>query len=378
MLVAKFSKEQIKGTIEFHKIKNNVTNVFSNFDASLNKTKTIFSVKIFKQPPNDQSKPCQTLVEPLLIFNINGTGEQLINRNYAQGKDSLLAHTIALYDKDENRLACSTITTSSEKSQYASVFVSNQNIGGKVEFLKNEYNDVAIFGGFHIVKANVSTLRFYIAAETVTSKNGTCDASRLEQIFDPNNITNGMRCQGKNNCPMGDLSHKIGNMSIVNGNLKQFFLSYPNFTFSQTIGRALVVVNKNQIIGCGNIELTGPVEAQSTFSASMHKGISGIVKFTQISPYHPTGLKISLNGLSNRVKSYHVHQYPISDKENPCSPKSVGGHLNPYGVDIKKSPKAFKGIFKAYHRFFCVEAYSEFRQASKMEPARIVDGLAVH
>lgn len=131
MLVAKFSKEQIKGTIEFHKIKNNVTNVFSNFDASLNKTKTIFSVKIFKQPPNDQSKPCQTLVEPLLIFNINGTGEQLINRNYAQGKDSLLAHTIALYDEDENRLACSTITTSSEKSQYASVFVSNQNIGGK-------------------------------------------------------------------------------------------------------------------------------------------------------------------------------------------------------------------------------------------------------
>ena len=262
----------------------------------------------------------------------------------------MLAHTIVLYDKDENKLGCSTITTYSKSSQYASAFISNPNIAGKVEFLKNEYNDVAIFGGFHVVNANVLSLRFHIAAGKVSSRNGTCDAS-LEQVFDPNNVTNGMKCQGSGNCPMGDLSGKMNNMSINNRTLKQFFLSYPNFAFSQTVGRALVVMSNNQIIGCGNIELTGPVEAQSTFITTLHKGISGFVKLYQVSPYHPTKLEVSLSGLNNSVKGYHVHQYPIANMESPCSPQSVGGHLNPFGVDIKKSPGAFNGIFLYFTQY---------------------------
>ena len=266
----------------------------------------------------------------------------MINRSYVQGKDSLLAHTIVLYDKDENKLGCSTITTYSKNSQYASAFISNPKIAGKVEFLKNEYNDTAIFGGFHVVNTNVSSLRFHIAAGKVSSKDGTCDSS-LEKVFDPSNVTNGMKCQENGNCPMGDLSGKISNMSIVNGNLKQFFFSYPNFAFSQTVGKALVVISNNKIIGCGNIELTGPIEAQSTFTTTMHKGISGFVKLYQVSPYHPTKLEVSLSGLNNGVKGYHVHQYPIANLERPCSLQSVGGHLNPFGVDIKKSPDAYKG-----------------------------------
>ena len=347
-LVAKFSKEQIKGTIEFHKI-NNATIVLTNFDKSLNNTKTVFSIRVFKQPPNTQNKPCQILGDTVLVLNISRSGDQMIQRNYVQGKDSLLAHTIALYDKDGNKLGCSTITTYSKSSQYASAFISNPNIAGKVEFLKNEYNDVAIFGGFHVVNTNISSLRFHIAADEVSSRDGTCD-SRLERVFDPSNVMNGMKCQENEN-PMGDLSGKLSNMSIVNGNLKQFFLSYPNFAFSQTVGRALVVMSNNQIIGCGNIELTGPVEAQSTFITTLHKGISGFVKLYQVSPYHPTKLEVSLSGLNNSVKGYHVHQYPIANMESPCSPQSVGGHLNPFGVVIKESPDAYEGNFLHFTQY---------------------------
>ena len=318
--------------------------MLTNFEESLNKIKTVFSIRVFRQPPYTQQRPCQILVDPVLVLNISRSGDQMINGNYVQGKDSFLAYTIVLYDKDENKLGCSTITTYSKKSQYASAFISNPNIAGKVEFLKNEYDDIAIFGGFHVVNTNVSSLRFHIAAGKVSSRDGTCDSS-LEQVFDPSNVANGMRCQENGNCAMGDLSGKISNMSIENGNLKQFFLSYPNFPFSQTVGRALVVMSNNQVIGCGNIELTGPIEAQSTFITTIHKGISGFVKLYQVSPYHPTELEVSLSGLNNRVKGYHIHQYPIANTESPCSPQSVGGHLNPFGVDIKKSPDAYKGNF---------------------------------
>jgi len=72
-------------------------------------------------------------------------------------------------------------------------------------------------------------------------------------------------------------------------------------------------------------------------------GVFGNLTFQQDSPYHGTHLKVNLEGLDNRAKGYHVHQFPITDPVNRCSARSVGGHVNPWGINVTLSPPPNSG-----------------------------------
>ena len=63
-------------------------------------------------------------------------------------------------------------------------------------------------------------------------------------------------------------------------------------------------------------------------------GVIGFVSFSQQSPANPTEIKVSLSGLDqypSETFPWHIHNYPFTtQKRDPCSAASVGGHFNPF------------------------------------------------
>ena len=334
-LIAWFDMSKLKGSIEFQKDVENTT-IISNFEydvEEMSASKNITKLKIFKQLPN-LKKECETISTNFREYNITSNKTKVITEQLVSGANSLLGYTLAVYDIHNKILGCATLVTKNSSSQYATAYISNKNVGGKIDFLQNKFNDTVIFGEFQFVMDSVSSLSYHISNGSVYSKNGSCDVGL--QMIDAS----------------GNLSAKLETLNITKTDTKQIFVSYPGLLLSDIIGKAFVISNDNKIIGCGNIYLRGPLQVQSSFRASEHKGISGYLKFTQVSPYHPTKLEVSLIGLDSRVKGYHVHQFPISDMKNPCSPDSVGGHLNPANVDPKKSPEPMKGNYYIFLTHF--------------------------
>ena len=138
-------------------------------------------------------------------------------------------------------------------------------------------------------------------------------------------------------CDMGDLSSKLGTISIgiANTDRHQFRFIDLNLAVSKVIGHALVIRDlSGEPVACANILKNGPITLSSVFSAANHDGVSGYISFKQDSPYHPTTIHINLNGLAKRANGYHVHKFPIPvpAPTNPCANSVVAGHLNPYGI----------------------------------------------
>ena len=48
------------------------------------------------------------------------------------------------------------------------------------------------------------------------------------------------------------------------------------------------------------------------------------IQLNLVNPKHSRKLVILLDGLANHVKEYNVHQFPISDIQNPCGPEING------------------------------------------------------
>ncbi|XP_068176652.1 uncharacterized protein cusr [Antennarius striatus] len=68
------------------------------------------------------------------------------------------------------------------------------------------------------------------------------------------------------------------------------------------------------------------------------RGIRGYISFRQASPFSVTEMWVNLTNLRSRVSTYHVHLFPIlsisSSQSSLCSNDNVGGHWNPFGLDI--------------------------------------------
>ena len=82
-------------------------------------------------------------------------------------------------------------------------------------------------------------------------------------------------------------------------------------------------------------EITEYVEhtGEATFDQD---GVTGSVTFTQRSPYDPTITHVELRNLRSLAGGYDVHEWPVPQRvqadQKVCSPTSVSGHFNPFGV----------------------------------------------
>ena len=57
------------------------------------------------------------------------------------------------------------------------------------------------------------------------------------------------------------------------------------------------------------------------------------IRLTQPTPFHPTMMRVDYSGASS-IGKFHVHSYQ-SDDLSDCT--SVGGHYNPFNVDLSQS-----------------------------------------
>ncbi|XP_022094455.1 uncharacterized protein LOC110981293 isoform X2 [Acanthaster planci] len=142
-------------------------------------------------------------------------------------------------------------------------------------------------------------------------------------------------------CELGDLSKKHGQLTITNhmnlGMGKFFFTetSLPLSGVNSVSGRSIVIHASDG--GSPRISCADLLEVPPTVTTAdlwSDGPVSGHITFQQESIFDPVQIHVDVKGLSNVAGGWHVHVLPI-DKDMdsaPCSPVSVLGHFNPFGV----------------------------------------------
>eukprot|EP00111_Clytia_hemisphaerica_P000985 TCONS_00002850-protein len=367
-VVAYISEGDIKGSFHFEQYNSTIVKITIklSYDGVDNKL-----YRIHQHPSNYQQK-CKHLGER--IFDMDsikghlGKEETLYvdaNKISLHGKNSIQGRSIsvALSSNTSKILACGTLVSKGIENSYAVASISNSKIAGKFEFVQQGLNgDTMITGEIsHSDRSTVATdnHKWYILGSTEPEEwVANCQTHmNWTQVFDSDRMSqSGCNSTDAKTCAIGDLTGKHGTLdvgvagdkklTVIDSNLPLFGEGDNNV--KQHVFVILEQGSNDKVLGCGIIKPKGPFKAVSTFVADKNSGVSGTVEFEQISPYHRTYFVVNLKGLDERAKGYHVHKFPISDSSNPCSGASVGGHLNPWGINPSNSPKPGTGPMDKY------------------------------
>ncbi|KAL5021472.1 hypothetical protein ScPMuIL_000627 [Solemya velum] len=163
-------------------------------------------------------------------------------------------------------------------------------------------------------------------------------------------------------CGLGDMAGKHGTISVRSaggGRWKKLFtdINLPLSGPKSVIGRSLVIGKSNlfEPLSCANVvELQVRKVLVNDWSNNQPSNINGVVDFTSSDSGfldEVTSSNLKLHNLQNNASGFHVHNYPVisnSEYDHPCDAASVGGHFNPFGINVKASPTAGTGSDDEY------------------------------
>ena len=270
-----------------------------------------------------------------------------------RGANSIMGRTLVLY-KDGTPRACSLI--SPDKVMLTAVAVFTMPVAGFVYLRQaDESADTTIFVNlFHSNDAQ--------SGRQVTWQINQASAScgMPGDVFNPENRDKQNCSQLEHEkCVIGDLTSKHGNITVSMATRGQ---SKTKVAFTDTnlpltgvksvIGKTITLFSSDDSMtpfACAKIMQVKPRVLISTFKASVHDGVDGYFKFTQLSPFDPTMTEIRLTGLRKESQGYHIHNYPMPWQMKytgmeSCAGSHLGGHWNPFGVDVKSSPSPGTGM----------------------------------
>ena len=284
-----------------------------------------------------------------------------------RGPHSIMGRTLVLYSGNTSK-ACALITPAQSMMKTA-VAVFKAPVAGFVYFRQvDENTDTTVFVDLFFVdntRSSEFTWQINQGVVDVDSSDPPTYCKTLGEMFNPKN-SNGANCNQTmhENCPIGDLTAKHGNIVVSVATSKQ---SENKSAFTDTnlplrgaktiIGTSIVlfsVNNREKPVACAKVLTLQPKVLKASFMADVNDGVNGEFKFTEASPFDPTTIEINLSGLNNKAEGYHIHAYPSPEFKHlkgndSCSALNAGDHWNPFNIDLKQSPAA--GTGKTYFSF---------------------------
>ena len=269
------------------------------------------------------------------------------------GPNSIMGRTLVLYSGNTPR-ACALITPN--MSMLTAVAVFTMPVAGFVYLRQvGKNSDTTVF--VNLFYSNDAESKSQV---TWQIDQGLASCGMPGEVFNPVN-NNGQNCSQikHENCPIGALTSKHGNITVSMATKGQ---SKTKAAFTDTnlplsggnsvIGKKIVLFlsdDSQKPLACAKIRKIKPRVLKSAFKSNVHDGVAGYFKFTQLSPFDPTTTEINLTGLKKESQGYHVHNYPMPWKmkytgRESCAGGYLGGHWNPFGVDVKSSPSPGSGM----------------------------------
>ncbi|CAG0919694.1 unnamed protein product [Notodromas monacha] len=236
-------------------------------------------------------------------------------------------------------------------------------LGGSVWFRTVEFSSghsfSLIYANLYDVTRVGSTTQHQWTLHATEARFASEDASEencqnLPEIFDPTDNLEHCNSAEPSSCPVGMLDLAHGLLSIGSADDAAIPKQYVNtqLVVPSLNSQVLYLIVKDaefheNFYACAKLKPSSVRSATASFSAN---GVSGQLKFLQESPFEPTHLQTSLNGLSKLASGFHIHEYPVPpllDKDaKVCS--ETGGHYNPFVVDQSRSPPPAYGTHDEY------------------------------
>lgn len=262
------------------------------------------------------------------------------------GPYSIMGRTLVLYSGNTTK-ACALITP--VQPMVTAVAYFKAPVAGFVYLRQvDENSDTTVFANLFFVNDAESQKQF----QWQIQESAACDSPG--EIFNPDN-NDGENCSQKlqDNCSIGDLTSKHGNITVSMATMSQSKTKAAFIDINLALSGANSVIGKTIVLfmssdpqtayACAKIMKVKARVLKSSFKPSVHDGVSGYFKITQSSPFDPSITEIDLTGLKEESQGYHVHNYPMPWQmqytgSESCAKGYLGGHWNPYGVDVKSSP----------------------------------------
>ena len=253
---------------------------------------------------------------------MNHTNQNLVIPT--RGPHSIMGRTLVLYSGGTPK-ACALIRPNQHMITTA-VAVFKAPVAGFIYLRQaNQNSDTSIFVDLFYVNDAQSSTQFTWQINQgvvdVDSSDETTYCKTLGERFNPTN-SNGENCNQTmhDNCPIGDLSSKHGyvTVSLATPTQSQSKVAFTDTNLplsgaNSVIGETIVlfsVSDPGKPIACAKIMTVKQKEFEVSFEAQVNDGVSGIIKFTQASPFDPTTSVFNLSGLAEKAEGYHIHAYP--------------------------------------------------------------------
>ena len=289
------------------------------------------------------------------------------------GKNSVEGRSLVIYKKDGSRWICSTIVPRGEIIRAVATFKSP--VIGRIVLTQDandRYADTQVFVELNYANGVTSPTKdhdWHVHVNRVCSDfNGkSCECSAAGGHYNPFKVnldgdyktecsrTNPFRCE------MGDLSRKHGKLSVraKDGDFSRALFTDEHLRLTSLYHisqKSIVIYDVNSGAGrlaCANIHILPPRELSvDRWYEMAPSNVNGSFHFTgNLEKYLDewTNVKLELFNMDNTADGFHVHKYPVpSNSSTPCSPAAVGGHFNPFNVDIKQSPPPGTGTHDLY------------------------------
>lgn len=268
------------------------------------------------------------------------------------GKSVLLKNT----NSSDQMRSCSNVLAPGQVKTAIATF--NDQIAGTILLRENERQETMIFTNlFNTAEeykpASKHDWKILVTDILDTKRERKCEY--LQNVLDPNDVDDSS-CSSSDHskCKMGDLIRKHGQIIVGSNNnrySKQFVIdTHLSLSILESSREIYVVLyEKNRVFTCSKINPVTPKEVKANFNMD---GVKGSILFSQGYRTDPTVVTVNLENLRGRGKWYHVHEFPVPQRQTKddelCSPQSVGGHFNPFGVDPKIGPPAGIGTNDQY------------------------------